>query len=196
MKKQYKITGLYYQIQGFKFRKHLDIKNVKSSCKTPDLMVIMMNPGGSYPIDGIDNNTIASEAIPDRTQSQIIQVMQNAGFNYARVINLSDIREPKSNLFYNKIAELNTKGIAHSIFDDTRKEDLSQLWVNTATVIFGWGVSVKLKPLALKAIAACSASNPYGILKANTNWAYYHPLPQIYKKQLEWIETISNQIKD
>jgi len=195
MKKQHKITGLYYQTQGFNFRKHLDIKNVKSSCKTPDLMVIMMNPGGSYPLDGIDNNTIASEAIPDRTQSQVIQVMQNAGFNYARVLNLSDIREPKSNLFYDKIAELDTKGIAHSIFDDTRKGDLSKLWINTATVIFGWGVSNKLKPLALKAIAACNASNPYGILKADTNWAYYHPLPPIHSKQIEWVEEVSKQLK-
>ncbi|OAD46011.1 DUF1643 domain-containing protein [Polaribacter atrinae] len=195
MKKQYKITGLYYQTQGFNFRKYLDLKNVKLSCKTPDLMVIMMNPGGSYPLDKIDNNTTASEAIPDRTQSQVIQVMQNAGFNYARVLNLSDIREPKSNLFYDKIAELDTKGIAHSIFDDTRKEDLSQLWVNTATVIYGWGVSNKLKPLALKAIAACNASNPYGILKAGTNWAYYHPLPPIHSKQIEWVKEVSKQLK-
>jgi hypothetical protein len=30
-------------------------------------------------------------------------------------------------------------------------------------------------PLALKAMVACDASNPYGILKANTNWAFYHP---------------------
>jgi hypothetical protein len=29
-------------------------------------------------------------------------------------------------------------------------------------------------PLALKAMVA-DASNPYGILKANTNWAFYHP---------------------
>jgi hypothetical protein len=38
------------------------------------------------------------------------------------------------------------------------------------------GVSpVNLMPLALKAMVACDASNPYGILKANTNWAFYHP---------------------
>jgi hypothetical protein len=121
--------------------------------------------------------------------------MINAGFNYARVLNLSDVREPKSNLFYNKIAELDTKGIAHSIFDDTRKQDLSQLWNNTATVIYGWGVSNKLKPLALKAIAACNASDPYGILKANSNWAYYHPLPPIHSKQQEWVKELSKQLK-
>jgi hypothetical protein len=111
MKKQYKITGLYYQIRGFNFRNYLDIKNVKSSCKTPDLMVIMINPDSSRPLDGIDNNTTASEAVPDRTQSQIMRIMLNAGYNYTRVLNLSYITEPKSNILNNKIAVLDIKGI-------------------------------------------------------------------------------------
>jgi hypothetical protein len=196
MKTQFKITGLYYEIQGYKFRKYLDVQKKNSSQKSPQLICLLMNPGGSKPIDGVDDNTVESEAIPDRTQSQIMKVMLNAGFEYARVLNLSDVREPKSNVFYKKMAELDTKGIAHSIFDDSRKEDLSQLWVNNITVIYGWGVSSKLKPLALKAIAACNVSNPYGILKANTNWAYYHPLVPIHSKQLEWIKQVSEQFKD
>ncbi|REE82141.1 uncharacterized protein DUF1643 [Lutibacter oceani] len=194
MKNKFKITGLFYELQGYKFRKYLDIKKVKKSPKTPDLMVVMMNPGSSRSIDGIDNNTIASEAIPDRTQSQIMEVMLNAGYEYCRVLNLSDIREPKSNLFYKKMAELEAKGIAHSIFDDSRKEDFNSLWIPNIPVIYGWGVNDHLKPLAVKAIAACNASNTYGILKPNTNWAYYHPLPPIYIKQKEWVEVVSKQL--
>lgn len=77
MKNQFKITGLYYEIQGYKFRKYLDIKKVKSIRKTLDLTVIMMSPGSSRPIDGVDNNTIESEAVPDNTQSRIMEVMIN-----------------------------------------------------------------------------------------------------------------------
>lgn len=194
MKTQFKITGLYYEIQGYKFRKYLDIKKVKTALKTPDLTVIMMNPGSSKPIDGIDNNSIESEAVPDNTQSQIMQVMLNCGYEYARVLNLSDIREPKSNVFYNKMTELNSKGIPHSIFDENRQDDFNQLWVNNTALIFGWGVSANLKPLALKAIASCNASNPYGILKPNSSWAYYHPLPPIHKKQQEWVQILTEQI--
>jgi hypothetical protein len=45
-------------------------------------------------------------------------------------------------------------------------------WVNNVPVIFGWGVLSELNASALKAMVACDASNPYGILKANTNWAF------------------------
>lgn len=193
MKNQFKITGLFYEIQGFKFRKYLDIKKVKSTLKSPDLMVVMMNPGASISRDGIDNNTIESEVVPDRTQSQIMTVMLNCGFNYARVLNLSDIREPNSNKFFKKMAELESKGIAHSIFDDSRKEDFNSLWTPNIPVIYGFGVSIHLKPLALKAIAASNTSNTYGILKPNTTWAYYHPLPPVYSKQLEWVNSINEQ---
>jgi hypothetical protein len=38
MKTQFKITGLYYEIQGYKFRKYLDIQKKNSSQKSPQLM--------------------------------------------------------------------------------------------------------------------------------------------------------------
>ncbi|GGK37895.1 MULTISPECIES: DUF1643 domain-containing protein [Flavobacteriaceae] len=194
MKKQFKVTGFYYEELGFKFRKYLDIKTVDTDIRTPDLMVIMMNPGSSRPVDGIDNNTKESSAIPDRTQDQIMKVMLNSNLQYARILNLSDLREAKSNIFYNKIIDLENKGISHSIFDENRQEDFNQLWINNVPVIFGWGVNDHLKPLALKAMKSCNASNPYGILKANTNWAYYHPLPQIYSKQQEWVSVITQHL--
>lgn len=194
MKNQFKITGLYYEELGFKFRKYLNIKRTDTKCVTPDLMVVMMNPGSSRPVDGIENNTVESIAIPDNTQSQIMKVMLNAGFEFARVLNLSDLREPKSNEFYKKMAELNTKGIAHSIFDNERKNDFNLLWMNNVPVIFAWGVNDCLKPLALKALEACSIALPIGLKKLDYSWAFYHPLPRIHKKQREWVEKITEQL--
>jgi hypothetical protein len=54
MKTQFTITGFYYEVQGIKFQ-YLDIKTINSGQK-PDLMVIMMNPGSSKPLD--DDRTI------------------------------------------------------------------------------------------------------------------------------------------
>ena len=194
MKNQFKITGLYYEELGFKFRKYLDIKQIDSSLVTPDLMVVMMNPGSSRPVDGIQNNTKASLAIPDNTQSQIMKVILNCNLQFARILNLSDLREAKSGVFINKIIELENKGISHSIFDENRQDDFNQLWVNNVPVIFGWGVNDYLKPLALKAMTTCNASNPFGILKPTTNWAYFHPLPPVYSKQQDWVKEITDQI--
>ena len=69
MKNQLKITGLYYQVEEYKFRKYLNIKKVNSGRKTPDLMIVMMNPGSSRPVDGIDNSNKESDAIPNNTQT-------------------------------------------------------------------------------------------------------------------------------
>jgi len=195
IKNQFKIKGRYYQIDDYKFRSHLDIQKINSSRKTPDVIAVFMNPGGSTPVNGIDNASEATEAIPDRTQSQLIKIMLNAGFEYARVLNLSDAREPKSNEFYKLMVELESKGIAHSIFDDSRKEEFNELWVKDVPVIFGWGVSPKLRKLALKAMEVCNVQNPYGVQKAGVVYGYYHPLVPVYSKQQEWVATVYNQFK-
>lgn len=193
MKNQFKITGRYYTINNYKFRDVLNIKKQNTKLQAPDIMVLMLNPGGSKPKNGDDENGLETEAVPDRTQNQIMKVMLNSNFEYARVLNLSDYREAKSPIFYDKINELESQGVPHSIFDDSRTKDFNKLWVNNVPVIFGWGVHSNLNALALKAIDVCKVQNPYGILKPNTNWAYYHPLPPIYIKQVEWVNEITDQ---
>lgn len=189
MKSKFHITGLFYEIQGFRFRKYLNIKKKGSSIQVPDIMVIMMNPGNSKPVDGIDNNSVESDAFPDRTQDQVMKVMLACNLQYARVLNLSDVREPKSNKLFPKLLEMNKIGISHSIFDAKREKDYDSLFIKGIPVIFAWGVSKKLQDLAENAIKTIDADNPIGIAK--NKWAYYHPLPQVYSKQKEWVEKVS-----
>ena len=144
MKNKFNITGLFYEIHGYKFRKYLNIKKKDSSKIGPDLMVVMMNPGSSKPIDGIENNIIESKAIPDRTQDQIMKVMIAKNLEFARILNLSDIREPKSKLLFSKLLEMAIMGISHSIFDVNRKADFDSLFIKNVPVIFAWGVSKNL----------------------------------------------------
>ena len=66
MKRDFEVTGLYYESNGYKLRKYLDIHRKGSDQHIPDLMVVMMNPGSSYPLDGVDNSTIPTPAEPDR----------------------------------------------------------------------------------------------------------------------------------
>jgi hypothetical protein len=191
MKNQFKITGRYYTINEFKFRDVLNIKKKTSKLLQPDIMVIMMNPGGSKPLNGDEVSGIETLAKPDKTQDQIMSVMLNCNFEYARVLNLSDLREPKSSDFIEEIIKMDSQGITHSIFHKARINDLNKLWVKNVPVIFGWGVHYKLKPLALKALSFCNFSNPIGIQKPKYPWAFYHPLPRGANKQKEWVEKIS-----
>lgn len=192
MREEFRVTGQFYIKDGFKFRKFLNIIKKNSDIKRPDLMVIMMNPGSSKPIDGNDNN-IESEAIPDKTQDQIMKVMKNCDFDFARILNLSDLREPKSSVFYKKIEELEKLKIPHSIFDKNRKNDYETLFVKNIPVIFAWGVNEKLSELATLTIKRIGEVNPIGLKK--NEYAYYHPLPQSFTKQKEWVEKITEKSK-
>ena len=195
MRKKFKITGLFYQVKGFKFRKYLNIRKTSSERKKPDLMVVMLNPGSSRPINGNEDYEMETEAIPDNTQDQIMRIMENCNFDYARILNLSDFREPKSSEFYRKIDELKNNKIAHSIFDESRSNDFDKLFVKNIPVIFAWGVNKNLKELANLAINKIGIKKSFGLKKEGFDFAYYHPLPQNYNKQKEWVENITKIIK-
>ena len=196
MSTKFEVKGLFYESRGYKLRKYLNIKRVGVVLNQPDLMVVMMNPGSSYPLDGIDNNSKPSEAAPDSTQQQIMKVMEAALFNYARILNLSDLRTSDSNELYCFLKSEESSTVEHSIFSPNRKFELAELFVHGVPVIFGWGVNRALIPLAKKAVEALSISHPLGILKPNTRYSYYHPLPRIYAKQLEWVRDVVSQAKD
>lgn len=151
-----------------------------------------MNPGSSYPLDGIDNNHAESEARPDPTQDQIMEVMNNTGFNFARVLNLSDARQSKSNEFYKFINSSNAHAIPHSIFHQSRTVEFSNLFRQCVPVIYGWGVNANLEVLARMAMNRIAEKKPIGIRKPGFEWAYYHPLPQNHAKQIEWVSDISS----
>ena len=126
--KNYNITGFYYSEEKYNFRKYLNIKSRKYSCSEPDLMVIMMNPGSSSPLDKDDNGRHETEAKPDVTQKQIIRVMELGNYKYVKVLNLSDLREPKSSCFYKEIASMESKGIEHSIFKEMRLGEFNEYY--------------------------------------------------------------------
>jgi hypothetical protein len=191
---KFEVTGFFYESNGYKLRKYLDIKRVGVARNEPDLMVVMMNPGSSYPLDGIDNNSVPSVAEPDTTQQQIIKVMDTAVFNFARILNLSDLRTPDSNELYCFLKSEACCSVEHSIFSPDRKHELAKLFVNGVPVIYGWGVNKALIPLAKKAIESLCVNNPMGMLKPETSYSYYHPLPRRYAKQLEWVQHVVSQI--
>jgi len=194
MREEFDIQGLFYQIDNLKFRKYLDIKQRQSNLSIPDLMVVMMNPGSSYPLDGNENNDAASEAVPDNTQDQIMKVMLNSRFEYARVLNLSDLRTPKSEKLYTFLRSNESEEIPHSIFSLNREIDFRSLYIQGVPVIYGWGVNEVLTDLARMAIEKINYPNPIGVRKEGSEYAYYHPLPRIYEKQVEWVKNISSML--
>lgn len=104
----------------------------------------MMNPGLSVPIKSV-NYTIVKKDInqlkvslvptkPDVTQYQLMRVMHYCKWAHVRVLNISDIRDPKSGKFTDRFIDIEkrTKFIEHSIFSDLRCSELkSKLTTNS-----------------------------------------------------------------
>lgn len=182
-----------------------------------DAIFIMMNPGASKPINDkykiksftpldVENEKhliIPLELTqPDKTQYQIMRIMEFKKWNFVKVINLSDIREAKSNIFYNKLNQLQQIDIdyIHSVFSIKRIKELNKIFTSSKEikVIVAWGVNSKLRFLINKAISNSNLKNRIGYAK-NTykkivDFYYYHPLQRGIKKQKKWLINILSKI--
>ena len=203
MTDRYEITGYFYEEQGYKFRLYLDIKRKGGRFKrlwgristrlTPDLMVVMMNPGSAVPLSGGDDGRVEVAVKPDRTQNQIMNLMDAGKFRFARILNLSDLRTPNSGEFLSTLPVLDQLGIDHSIFAPSREKDFRDLYDQSPPVILAWGVDDRLTPLARWALQRIKNKVKLGQLKKGSDCMYYHALQRGKPAQL-WVDQIVSQL--
>ena len=181
--------------------------------QSPNAIFIMMNPGSSVPLEHV-NNAISEEQInqlvvslvptrPDTTQYQVMRVMHYCGWDHVRVLNISDMRDPKSGNFiecYRNIEEI-TGFQAHSIFSDERTDELQEKLKKKpkAPIICAWGVSAGLEPLIQRCLAKISIisdmSDLAGLMKPDTENKYFHPLPTLQTDKVKWVNNMVREIK-
>lgn len=156
-----------------------------------DLVAIMMNPGGSRPLTDLDPQGWAS-AMPDRTQYQLMKLAlgdAHRPIRHIRVLNLSDLRTPKSAELFERLPRL---GDWHSIFCPARSDELRRaLGAPGTPVLLAWGMSKVLAGLAAQALAATAAHPRLGL--STDGLAFRHPLPQRADLQRQWLEAVSQQ---
>ncbi len=168
--------------------------------REPDLLVIMMNPGASKPLQALwdgDNPGGLVPALPDRTQYQIMRLLwaaQASGlpWRHARVFNLSDLRTPKS---AEMLAKLNFYGPhdGHSLFSSARQAECARWFASHATpVLCGWGLNPSLSDLAARALLAVSGHPILGL--SEDGLRFRHPLPQTQNLQQQWLLAMADQI--
>jgi hypothetical protein len=181
------------------------------SLMKPDVAVIMMNPGSSHPkdiyhIDGeIDYPQEAGaerkELVltqPDNTQYQVMRIAVDRGWSHVRVLNLSDLRDPKSGSFLQKVDALSgiMGGHTHSLFCTERAEEFARAIdrKKRSPILLGWGQDAGLIPLAeqcmkrIEAEPVCTvASDVHPLLNA-------HPSPMLQKMKLGWLESMLSEL--
>ena len=168
--------------------------------REPDLLVVMMNPGASKPLDALwdeagHHGFVATQ--PDRTQYQIMRLLRASqglgmGWQHARILNLSDLRTPKSELFIEKL-KVYAADDSHSLFSAARAQDCARLFANAKTpVLLGWGLNSEFSVLAQLALKAVRGHPLLGL--SDDGLRYRHPLPQRHDLQLQWLAQLTQQL--
>jgi len=223
LKKLFGVYGYFYNLrigdEVIGCRSVLDIVAHDSTPFNPtdllslkiDSACLMMNPGGSRPIDKSykpkeisSSSNIYDEcelvpAVADATQYQIMRVMAKMGWNHMRIFNLSDIRQAKSPLFMTKVEDLATikDGGVHSMFHESRSSERLKLMgkAGAAPMILGWGRDERLLPLVYQALPKLKKWDTYGVKANDEGTLYGHPSPMLESKKIEWLASIIKQIK-
>jgi hypothetical protein len=186
--------------RGFQCRSELQIRRRANEASTlaPDAIIVMMNPGGSVPLEPCQTNELVRTR-PDTTQFQIMRVMSEVDWSFVRILNLSDLRDANSARLMTKVEQYQrAEGHdRHSIFSLERRADLLSMTADlraTAKVIAAWGVHRRLRPLAQQALGALAGKNVTGLQKTE-DWSYYHPLPRNGHDQRAWVRSMVDLLK-
>lgn len=219
LNKQYKVIGSFYsviendEVKEYRndlhiFDKDFDYRNKPENIK---LLVIMMNPGESaplssdFPIPHFTNQQVVDGAHcfhyvptkPDKTQYQVMRMMDGLNIKHSRVINISDIRNPQSGKLSD---DLNSRiSDLHSIFSDARSKELHCIYSSLAEdafIFLAWGRDiidcVPFKKLAEKCISTLPKKHPILGVAGGETLKVKHPLlrgkggsPQIWLKEAE-----------
>jgi hypothetical protein len=179
---------------------------VNKTLNLPDAVVIMMNPGSSRPIEEGDTDSLLTMPLPagfqkplaltqpDNTQYQIMRIMVSKHWNHVRILNISDLRDPKSPNFIARtkaLADLPGGG-AHSLFSKVRKNERANMLKRKpdAPFILGWGQDAGLIPLAVQCLACIDGEKRVTVPAGNDPALTAHPSPMLQKKKEGWIEAI------
>lgn len=224
LKQKFDAFGHFYSVE-LPFREPIECRSVlelsarddtpkdhsELSLRQPDAVVIMMNPGSAKPL-AVVRDRLRAESIdelkvslvptrPGTTQYQIMRLMHFRNWSHVRVLNLSDLRRPKSSEFFKLFQDLesNSGFDGHSIFSDARSVELSQKIPTDGNtpLVLAWGTSEKLNPLIERCLARLpQKSNVIGLLQAGKSNKYRHPHPSLQSDQREWLEQVLRQLEN
>ena len=223
LKKRFSCYGHFYswqpalQAQSVPCRSVLEIADstidpATLSLHSPDVVVIMMNPGSSHPLDSsyipstiefpqkvFDPNKPLVPTQPDNTQYQIMRIAVAKNWHHIRILNLSDLRDPKSVSFLRRVDAFNEimGGATHSIFSEERnKERIHALTrASSAPILLGWGQDPGLIPLAQRCIKKLEGELFYTVPSEKHPLLNAHPSPMMQTKKELWLKQILGALK-
>ncbi len=212
LNEEFDFFGSYYKVKHVGYRNLLTVKRKEQTAVSYDALVIMINPGGSYPLNSDDfqdkvpldaEKTRLVPCSPDSTQYQICRLMNLRGWSFVAVINLFDICDTDSrNVFERYISDKSL--LEESIFHSDRRNELDGLLTElseASPVIMAWGMNesgFSIKKQIFNKVLVPSGREMFGWTKPGKEFHYYHPYPRGEENQWirnEWPAKIHGQLQ-
>ncbi|MBF0271527.1 MAG: hypothetical protein HQL98_05530 [Magnetococcales bacterium] len=135
---------------------------------------------------------------PDNTQYQIMRIMVARGYRHARIVNLSDLREPKSPVFLGMVETLRhvAGGEVHSLFCEARQGERERILASSTSVpvIVGWGRHPGLKGLAQQCLGKLKDRILVGAPVDREPCLFAHPSPMLQSMKDAWLAAVLAQL--
>ena len=211
LKKTFDIYGHFYNLKlsnsVLRCRSILEIRRKRKKSMIADIIVIMMNPGSSIPLDKKYSPKIFSKkeyfqnktkeiipTRPDNAQYQIMRLMQIYNWNFVRILNLSDLRNGNSGKFqteFRNAMKLDNSN-PHCITHVKRKKELSDCIKSKYNkIIAAWGNIAELKE---SAEVILKLDKKIIGLKNGNGPNFRYASPYMKKQKIEWLKKIQKEI--
>jgi hypothetical protein len=213
LKKKFSVFGHFYKLKIgeslFDCRSVLEIVSIGTSVGNltkPCAVVVMMNPGSSTPMDknyveeellpsDINFSSSSKELIltnPDPAQYQIMRLMLLESWNHVRILNLSDLRNPKSSSFSDDFCRANKLDSSnpHCMTNPRRRSELLKYCNDVPYIIAGWGREKVLYESAENFLNTIESVSGIDVGYPN----YYYPSPSLHKYKIHWLANIQSTI--
>lgn len=217
LKNSYNVVGRFYDLETDlkieKCRSLLTITDISCNNKNnqDELLVVMLNPGGSQPADEnyiirkLKKNEINRiseiplvKTKPDIAQYQIMRLMNLKKIKKAKIINLWDVRNTKSKEIIDKVKN-KSMDLDHitSIFCKEREGELKDCIHNNPIIILGWG-NIKTQNDIAKKVKDKLSNNSGKIycVTSDSNNFVYHPSPPSQKYKERWLNEIIKNLQN
>jgi hypothetical protein len=174
LQSEYKTIAYFYRNEkGESCRRYLDIKARGCEATHPELIILMLNPGGCRD-DEMPEMEREIEVKPDSSLHRVQLFMKKMMLSWVRVLNLSDLQEKSSNLFLKrlKLIERNTLP-EHSIFHPARNEELQKHARLETPFLLAWGQDKRKEGMANTVVKRIKEQG-YPII--NEQGPHFHPL--------------------
>lgn len=204
LNQKYQTEGIFYQreLNGEQFicRSLAKIQRRGEGTDKADAIFVMVNPGSCQPknnsyvytkLTKVMSTIPLVEAKSDKTQEQIMRIMERQGWNTTYIVNLSDLRAGNIADFKTQQGKFEAQqDDSHSIFSDKRIPELKNHFAGNTIIIVGWGTQTFMKEKMKDALNVLAEQGDISGLPHKTHPYYYHPFPLVQHKCIKYIDDL------